>query len=305
MKLNNQFTAIAKSLTVSNPAKEMMNYKKSLAFIALITSSALTLSSNPAQAFNFTTEANTCSTAASSGYTNDGFKLTAGATDGRTAALACKTVADKGIIDDNYEGKVTGIGVTTKGLTSANVNVKDEVPGEIGIKEYIDLVFPNSKPGILKSLDLSFLYQPNEFGDKVFEIAAVSTDNSALTGQGTLRVTGNNSAVWSWLGGSQNITAKSNSTDGTKSIQGGGWYSIDNPFGNTVLKSLRLTALPGSKTSNTNTTDNKLSQYSNANSDFSLVGAQLKSVPEPTAIAGLGLVGGLLLATRRRKAIQF
>jgi hypothetical protein len=298
MKLNKQFTAIAKSLTVSNLAKEMMNYKKSLAFIGLLTSSALALSSNPAQAFNFTTELNTCSAAALTGYTSDGFKLTAGTTDGRTAALACKTVADKNKVDDGYKGNVTGIGVTA--------SVKDQVPAEIGIKEYIDLLFPNSKPGILNSLDLSFLYQPGEFADKVFEIAAVSTDNSTLTGQGTLRVTGDNSAVWSWLGGSQNITAKSNSTDNNRSIQGGGWYSINNPFGNTVLKSLRLTALPGSKTSNTNTPDSKLSQYSNANSDFSLVGAELKSVtvPEPTTLAGLGLVAGLLLTTRRRKAIQ-
>jgi hypothetical protein len=298
MKFKKQFSAIAKSVTVSNLAKEIMNYKKSLAFIGLLTSSALALSSNPAQAFNFNTEANTCSAAALTGYTSDGFKLTAGTTDGRTAALACKTVADKGNVDDGYKGNVTGIGVTA--------SVKDQVPGEIGIKEYIDLEFPNSRPGILSSLDLSFLYQPDEFEDKVFEIAAVSTDNSTLTGQGTLRVTGNNSAVWSWLGGFQDIKAKSNSTDGNKSIQGGGWYSINNPFGNTVLKSLRLTALPGSKTSNTNTTDIKLSEYSKANSDFSLVGAELKSVtvPEPTTLAGLGLVGGLLLTTRRRKAIQ-
>jgi hypothetical protein len=297
MKFKKQFSAIAKSVTVSNLAKEMMNYKKSLAFIGLLTSSALALSSNPAQAFNFTTEANTCSAAALTGYTSDGFKLTAGTTDGRTAALACKTVADKGNVDDGYKGNVTGIGVTA--------SVKDQVPGEIGITEYIDLVFPNSKPGILNSLDLSFLYQPGEFEDKVFEIAAVSIDKDKFTKGGTLRVKNDNTAVWSSFSGSQEITAKSNSTDNKGSIQGGGWYSIGNPFGNTVFKSLRLTALPGSKTSNTNTPDIKLSEYSKANSDFALVGAELKSVtvPEPTTLAGLAIVGGLLLATRR-KAIQ-
>ncbi len=283
--LSKKFTVLAKTLIVSNVAT-MMNYKKSLAFIGLITSS-IALSSNPAQAFNFTTEANTCPTAASKGYTNDGFQLLAG---GTKATLACKTVIDKASTDDGYVGSVTGIGVNSN---------NDKAPGEIGILEYIDVIFP--KVGILKSLDLSFLYQPGEFSDKVYEVAAVSTDQNKLTGQGTLRVTGNNSAVWSWLGGSQNITAKSNSTDGNKSIQGGGWYSINNPFDNIQLGKLTLKALPGSKTSNAYNPDGTVSLLSNQNSDFALVGAKLASVPEPTAIVGLGLVGGLLVATRRRK----
>ncbi|MBW4611650.1 MAG: PEP-CTERM sorting domain-containing protein [Hassallia sp. WJT32-NPBG1] len=291
MKFKKQFSAIAKSVTVSNLAKEMMNYKKSLAFIGLLTSSALALSSNPAQAFNFTTEANTCPTAASKGYTNDGFQLLAG---GTKATLACKTVIDKASTDDGYVGSVTGIGVNSKDNKTA---------GEIGILEYIDVIFP--KVGVLKSLDLSFLYQPGEFSDKVYEVAAVSTDKDKSTGLGTLRVKNDNTAVWSWLGGTQDIKAKSNSTDGNKSIQGGGWYSINNPFDNIQLGKLRLTALSGSTTSTGYKPDVTLSLVSSQNSDFALVGAELKSVtvPEPTTLAGLAIVGGLLLATRR-KAIQ-
>ncbi|HEY9861076.1 MAG TPA: PEP-CTERM sorting domain-containing protein, partial [Candidatus Obscuribacterales bacterium] len=38
--------------------------------------------------------------------------------------------------------------------------------------------------------------------------------------------------------------------------------------------------------------------------DFKIVGAKTESVPEPAAMAGLGLAVGALVSTRRRKATQ-
>jgi hypothetical protein len=293
MKLNKQFTATAISLTVSNLAKEMMNYKKSLAFIGLITSSALTLSSNPAQAFSFNpastgTSANlgTCSSLGGS------FK---GLSDSKMPT--CKTAdgftLEAAPIGKNLQGKqvggIVGVGVSDK--VKKPTYVADPVHGEIDYGESIKLTLPNPKD-VLKNIGLSFLYQPGVFGDKVFEQAKIVTD-TGLTGY--LKVTGNTSATWSFAGGGA-VTNLSPSTG-----HGGGYYNIDNPFGNEQFTFLTLTPV-------TYVTDfyGKSIEALSTNSDFALAHATAvtKAVPEPTAIAGLGLVGGLLLATRRRKAIQ-
>ncbi|MBW4568856.1 MAG: PEP-CTERM sorting domain-containing protein [Tolypothrix carrinoi HA7290-LM1] len=276
MKLNKQFTATAISLTVSNLAKEMMNYKKSFAFIGLITSSALALSSNPAQAFNFNTSTDLGSCSALAGpFTSSGLSST-------TIKPNCKT-ADGFTITPNPEGKelqgkkvggIVGVGVSGK------KPVRDVVGGEIDYGESIVLTLPN--PGdVLKNIGLSFLYRPGVFADQVWEAARITT-NTGL--EGILKVTGKDTASWS-LGGTVTNLSPSKGN-------GGGYYDITNPFANARFDFLTLTPV----------TYDSVAQNSSANSDFALTHAT--AVPEPTAIAGLGLVGGLLLATRRRKAIQ-
>jgi hypothetical protein len=278
MKLNKEFTATAKSLTVSNLTKEMMNYKKSFAFIGLITSSALALSSNPAQAFNFNTSTDLGSCSALAGpFTSSGLSST-------TIKPNCKT-GDGFTITPNPEGKelqgkkvngVIGVGVSGK------KPARDVVGGEIDYSESIVLTLPN--PGdVLKSIGLSFLYRPGVFADTVWEAAKITT-NTGL--EGILKVTGKDTASWSF--GSGLVTNLSPSKG-----NGGGYYDIANPFGNEKFDFLTLTP----------DTYDSVAKTSNANSDFALTHAT--SVPEPTAIAGLGLVAGLLVATRRRKAIQF
>lgn len=292
MKLNKQFTATAISLTVSNLAKEMMNYKKSLAFIGLITTS-VTLSSNPAQAFSFNpastgTSANlgTCSSLGGSFKGLSASKMpTCKTADGFTleAAPTGKNLQGKEV------GGIVGVGVSDK--VKKPIYVADPVRGEIDFAESIKLTLPN--PGdVLKNIGLSFLYQPGVFADKVFEKAKITTDTGLF---GYLTVTGNTSATWSFAGGGA-VTNLSPSTG-----KGGGYYNIDNPFGDAIFSSLTLTPF-------SYTTDfyGKSIEALSTNSDFALAHATAvtKAVPEPTALAGLALVGGLLLATRRRKAIQ-
>lgn len=255
-----------------------MNFKKASALIGLMAGSTLALSSAPAQAFNFTTSGG-CNAAATSGVTADGFKLVP--TGG---SLACKTVVDTSAADDGYAGPVTGIGITS---------TNDSTPGEIGptTSEFLDLILPGSG-GVLGSLDLSFLYRPQVFHDAVFEVAAALPDTSPI--EGTLKILGPSSAIWTWGAITQNLTAISNSTDGTVGTKvGGGWYSVKNPFGDLSLSKIRLRAVPQ---------DGRQQNYQN--SDFALVGATLKEVekvPEPTTLAGLGVIGGLIVASRRRR----
>jgi hypothetical protein len=273
MKLNKQFIAIAKSL-------EMMNYKKSFTFIGLITSSALALSSNPAQAFNFNTSTDLGSCSALAGpFTSSGLSST-------TIKPNCKT--DDGFtITPNPEGKelqgkrvngVIGVGVSGK------KPARDVVAGEIDYSESIVLTLPNPKD-VLKNIGLSFLYRPGVFADTVWEAARITT-NTGL--EGILTVTGKDTAIWNFAGG---LVTNLSPSKGN----GGGYYDIANPFGNAKFDFLTLTPV----------TYDSVAKTSNTNSDFALTHAAAKSVPEPTTLAGLGLIGGLLLATRRRKAIQF
>jgi hypothetical protein len=260
----------------------MMNYKKSFAFIGLITSS-IALSSNPAQAFNLTTGINSGSCSA----------LTAPFTGNLSTATLPTCTTDDGFTikaaptGKQLQGKkVNGIiGVGVSGTSQDDPT--DAVKGEVDYRESIKLTLPNPKD-VLTNIGLSFLYQPGVFSDKVNEAVKITTDTGL---EGILKVTGNASATWSFLGGGL-VTNLSPSTN-----QGGGYYNIDNPFGNLKFTSLTLSPL----TYNISSNNQSLGLEDSANSDFALTHASAKSVPEPTAIAGLGLVGGLLLATRRRK----
>lgn len=287
---NAQFTAIAKTLTVSNLAKQMMNYKKSLTFIGLITSSALALSSNPAQAFSFnpasvgtSADLGTCSGLGGSFKGLSAAKMpTCKTADGFTLEAAPK--------GKNLQGKevggIHGVGVSDK--VYSPTYVADPVHGEIDNGELIKLTLPKAGD-ILKNIGLSFLYQPGVLADKVFEKATITT-NTGLVGY--LTVTGNTSATWSFLGGGA-VTNLSPSTG-----NGGGYYNIDNPFGNAIFSSLTLTPFTYIKDASGNAI-----QAVSTNSDFALAHATAaaRSVPEPTALAGLGLIGGLLLVSRRRQ----
>ncbi|MFB2979443.1 PEP-CTERM sorting domain-containing protein [Microseira sp. BLCC-F43] len=240
-----------------------MNFKQASAFIGLLATSAIALSTAPAQAFNFASgNLSGCTTGGTSCTTNDGFNITA--TGG---TLQSKTV-----------NNVTGLGVTGQG-----------VDGEINLGESINLLLPGGS-GILKSLDLGFMYQPGVFGDEVWERATVTAGGL----MGYLTVQNNTTALWevAGLGISQTLTALSNSTQ-----SGGGLYSILNPFGNNVVSSVNLTPY----TYSTSEVPGIGTDY--RNSDFSLIGAQAeRAVPEPTTLAGLGIVAGLLATSRRRKA---
>ncbi|GET37145.1 PEP-CTERM sorting domain-containing protein [Microseira wollei] len=236
-----------------------MNFKQASAFIGLLATSTIALSTAPAQAFNFASgNLSGCATGGTSCTTNDGFTITA--TGG---TLESKTV-----------NGVTGVGVGNQ-----------TVVAEINAGESIDLLLPGGS-GILASLDLGFMYQPGVFSDQVLEKAIVTTNTGLM---GYLTVQNDTKALWevAGLGISQTLTALSSSTQ-----SGGGLYSILNPFGNNVVSSVRLEP----SVYNSVATDYR-------NSDFSLMGAQAeRAVPEPTTLAGLGIVAGLLAASRRRKA---
>jgi len=245
-------------------------------FLPLTAAGVLALATSPAQAFNLTTDpttvGGTCQntllpvpgTGQISCTTGDGFTIST--TDGY---LATKTL-----------NRVTGVGISG--------GSHDVVPAEVNNGELLKLALLS--PGVLGSLDFSFLYHgttsdPGAFSDRVFEVLAATPDGGM---QGTLRVTGDNTAVWSFPGAiGSTVVTKSDST-----ITGGGWYSVLNPFGNNPISYLTMTAVP----------QPGVPANSPANSDFALVGAE--KTPEPTTFAGLALVGAVLIASRRRRFHQ-
>lgn len=233
----------------------MINFKQILASTGLISGAIIALSTGSAQAFSLQTgeDLGSCdfSQALSSCETDDGLRLTAG---GQTDSplLTTKTV-----------GGITGVGVQDKGTNK-----------EIGAGESILLEAING-PSFFEYIELSFLYQPEEYDDDVFEVAILETDK----GIGTLTITGDNTAEYSFNGKTTILNALSPSTFGN-----GGSYRIDNPFGNIQVGQVKLT---------TPTTGENSKQH-----DYSLVAAKAtQDVPEPgSAAAVLGL--GLLVARR-------
>jgi hypothetical protein len=165
----------------------------------------------------------------------------------------------------------------------------DPSSGEIDFDEVLSVNFARALT--LKSFDLSFLYQPGVFNDAVFEVALVKAAGGTQTGK--LRVTGDTSAVWE-------------ATDGTvvnlsPSLKGsGGSYSVLNPFGDEKITGFSMTAVKVQSNDSTIACSGGGNCPSGgANSDFVLSAVQ---VPEPTTVAGLGIVGLLAFARRRRVA---
>ncbi len=265
----------------------MINFKQILASTSLVTGAVVSISTGSAQAFSFQTgedlggcnplrqeviDKNAPSTNLTSCETTDGFKLTAGfegnpGNETDSPLLAAKKVKD-----------TIGLGVNfDKDLSSSNPGDYG-TDGEIDAGEYITLEATKG-PSIFDYIELSFLYQPGVHNDAVYEIALLETSQGKT---GTLRITGNNTAEYLFNGQTTIINALSSSTK-----NGGGYYRIDNPFGDIKVGQVKFTA-PG------NPSDNSTQH------DYSLVAAKATQVPEPgSAAAVLGL--GALFARRSRR----
>lgn len=269
----------------------MINFKKVSTFLSVIAGGALALTTSPAQAFNFTSgfSLGSCSGLAGPFYSGPyNQQISNFTTPSCTTGDGFTLTASGGPLQGKIVNNVTGVGITN--------GPNDPVPGEVNTGEELNLILPGTG-GVLESLGLSFLYRPGVFSDKVYEVAAAVSDTN-LTG--TLRITSPTTALWN-VAGLGIVDQIVNAVSGSNP-NGGGWYNITNPFGNSSLSSLVLKPLPGSTTANPyNPTNEWLDSFEN--SDFSLVSAEVKSssVPEPATIAGLALVGGLLAASRRRK----
>jgi PEP-CTERM motif len=247
-----------------------MNQLTRLSVLAGLLSTGVIAFSTSAQAASFTAQnavAQNC-VGKQNCLVNDFFTLSADPSKNRQ--LTQKTV-----------GGILGIGVA-KDATKLS---SDTSQGEIDLDEALKVDFKEA--GILDSLQLSFLYQPGVYYDQVFE-AALVTAKGVFNKFGTLTVTGNKTAKWSLPGGT--VVNVSPSTTGF-----GGSYSILNPFGKTKIAGFSLTPVRVKDANGKYPTGSK-------NSDFALSAASVH-VPEPTTLAGLGVVG-LLAASRRRKAVQ-
>ncbi|MGV0023465.1 PEP-CTERM sorting domain-containing protein [Phormidesmis priestleyi] len=236
----------------------------------LLSTGAIAFASTSAQAASFTAQdavAQSC-VGQQSCLVNNFFTLSANPSKNRQ--LTQKTV-----------GGILGIGVAQDAKKLSG----DTSQGEIDLGEVLKVSF--KKAGILESLQLSFLYQPGVYYDQVFE-AALVTANGVLNKVGKLTVTGNNTAVWNLANGSV-VNVSPSVTNA------GGSYSILNPFGKAEIAGFSLTPVKAKDINGKYPTGSK-------NSDFALSAASVH-VPEPTTLAGLGVVG-LLAASRRRKAVQ-
>ena len=257
-----------------------MNFKKVAGFVGLMASSVLAVSTSQAQAFDLNSGSNvgTCAPLTGGYHTGAYGQVLSNATAGSCATNDGFTLtANNGSV---LQGKTVG-GIKGVGITTNPSDPLTDTLGEIDNSEALTLT--HATGGIFHYIDLSFLYQPGVYADEVFEVASIVANDGTM---GILRVTGNSTAEWLVGGVVQAVTALSNSVEGA-----GGRYRVFNPFGDKSLTSLTLTAVQQAGIP---------ANYQN--SDYSLVGAQLKSVPEPTTLAGLGIVGGLLVASRRRRA---
>ncbi len=249
------------------------NKKFNLATAATMSAAAL-FAAAPASAgsLDFTGGANfgTCDGAIT--CTVNGFTLTAGETGDSPFSGDGATLAEKEV------NGVYGLGVqhSPGGSNGGGSQL------EVDRYETLSIDF---KESIVKSLDLVFLYEagPNttHFGDALNEVASVVAGGFT----GTLTVLDELTAEWSWNGITQTVSAKSNA-DGT----GGGWFSISNPFDDVKVSSVELLAEPGEPA-------NPL--LTGERSDYSLGG--IATVPEPTAVIGLGALALSAFGLRKGK----
>jgi hypothetical protein len=236
----------------------MMNVK-SLSISAIVIGSAIALAS-PAQAATFSMNAQDIKNAGCIDQVfcsvKDFFTVTAEPSSG---VIAAKSV-----------GGMLGIGVTSP---------VDPVRGEIGVNEALQIDFKQA--GVLRNLQLSFLYQPGVYGDKVFEVAQISPKGTS-TVAGVLTITGDNTATWMGAGTHQSMA---------QSVFGqAGSYLLSDLFGDEKITGITLKALSGGSATGA------------GNSDFSFNSATV-DVPEPATLLGLSAVG-LLAAARRRQSAK-
>lgn len=246
-----------------------MNLKATSLFAGLFAASTLAVSTVPAQAFNFTSGTDLGSCASLSDKFVGAYPVDATTLSSCSTADGFELQAAPGKLQAKKVNGVAGVGVTG-GANNQEINAGESISLKLAQKS------------ILTSLDLSFLYRPGQMNDLVFEVARVVTDTGL---EGFLKVTGNTTATWSFAGGSVINLSPSNN-------KGGGWYSILNPFGDAAISSIQLFA----------PTQAGAAANSARNSDYALVGATAAAVPEPASLAGLALVGGVVMGSRRRKA---
>ncbi len=253
-----------------------MKFQTTAILTGLLAGSALAVSAVPAHAFNFTSgeDLGSCANISyldgiKSCTTTDGFTLTV-TKDGLTAGTDANL---GGYLTTKTVNGVTGIGVYgDPSPTHGSLH-------EIDYGEEITATLAAAR--VIQSIDLAFLYQPGVFGDKVFEVAEIGIGNGQF---GRLTVTGDTTAQWVFNGITTVLTALSPSTE-----QGGGLYRILNPFGDLLVDTITFNSV-------------QLKGTSYRYSDFSIAGIKAAGVPEPSLMVGLGAVGGLLLASRRRRS---
>ncbi len=159
---------------------------------------------------------------------------------------------------------------TVNGVTGMGID-RGAVDGEIDGWEFMKFEFDQAVT--INRLELAFLYDEGEFGDRWAEIARVLTDIS----DDTLTVTSDTTAVWTNSGVVVNLSVANE--------QGGGYWQIsgDDIFGGAVTKVKLKSGNPGF-----------LGKYS----DFSFV--KMGVVPAPGTAFLFG-AGALATARRRRR----
>ena len=258
----------------SIPTKKVFNFQQVSACVGLVVSSLMAANA-PAHAAAFTASDATACSSQTTCTVNNFFTLTAQKNGVTNPQITYKTV-----------GGVPGLGVATNAQDLAS----DQSYGEIDYGESLSVGFKSVQQ--LTALDLSFLYQPNVYGDQVYEMALATPLGSTL--KGLLTVTGDTTATWTFNGNTSAASVKNLSPSLTDSA---GEYEISNPFGDMLISGFSLTAnlntIPG-----TNTV-----AASYHNSDFSLAGVKTAtSVPEPGAagaVLGVAAMAGLRLRRRR------
>lgn len=269
-----------------------MKTRNSLSLLTglVATGAVVALSQAPVQAASFSandaSDRAQCPTGSTTCYIDGFFELTA------------SPEGDQ--ITQKQVNSVWGFGIADNGRRPSS----DPSRGEIDPGERLDIAFRNesgkSFKGILEYLDLSFMYRPGVFNDQVFEMALVSTDGKSKTG--TLQVKNATTAEWrignAVIAGAVELLSPSNGN-------GGGSYRIKNPFQDFVMNGFSVTAVPvlaGNAGSGANfcVQGEGNCPLGSRNSDFALTAVSVKRVPEPATLLGLGAVGLLAFAQRRR-----
>jgi len=143
-----------------------MNKQLSLSLASVVAVGTIAAFQSTANAASFTAQdAVSAGCVGSQNCTVNGFKLSA--TDDSTPANS-RTITQKTV------NGLLGLGVS-------NGTNPDPSGGEIDFNEILNVEFGRALT--LKYLDLSFLYQPGVFNDKVFEVALVKETGGTQTGK--------------------------------------------------------------------------------------------------------------------------
>ena len=185
----------------SIPAIKFLNFQQSLTCIGLVVSS-LVAANAPAHAAAFTaSDADPVCFGRTTCTVNNFFTLTAQKNGDANPQITHKAV-----------GGVLGLGVAA---TAKSASTTDQSSGEIDSDESLSVGFKSVQ--YLTALDLSFLYQPGVYGDKVYEMALATPLGSSL--KGLLTVTGNATASWTFNG----ITSAASVKNLSPSLEGERW----------------------------------------------------------------------------------